>query len=87
MTDQRSHVPVDVVKRKKAFSSLCALYTCYVIKDGTLTDLRSVLEEDQIMATSDRFHAEGKDLGRSAEKHVKWATIREVRSWGYCSFC
>ena len=80
MTDQRSHVPVDVVKRKKAFNSLCTLYTCFVVEDGTLADLRSTLEGDQIMVATDRFHADGKDLGSSAEKHVKWAAIREVCS-------
>ena len=79
MTGRSSHVPVDIVKRRNVFNSLCTQYTCYVAEDGTLADLRCVLEEDEIMTARDKFYAGGKNLGRSAEKHLKWATILEVR--------
>ena len=79
MTNQSSHVPVDIVKRRNVFNSLCTQHTCYAAEDGTLADLRCVLEADQIMETDDTFHAAGKSLGRSAENHIKWTTAREVR--------
>ena len=77
MVGERRLVAVDVAKRK-VFNSLCTYYTCYASDDGTLADLRLVLEEDQIMAKDDRFHAGGKSFGKSAESHVKWASAREV---------
>ena len=72
-------VPVDIVKRKNVFNCLSRQYTCYAAEHGTLAELRIVLEEDQVMATDDRFHIKGKDVGKSAERHIKWEAALEVR--------
>ena len=79
MVGRTHYVPVDIVKRRNVFNSLCTQYTCYAAEDGTLADLRSVLEEDQIMVASDKFCAAGKNLGKSAERQMKWSTVLEVR--------
>ena len=72
------HVPIHIVKRRNTLDGLCIQHTCYATEDGTLADLRSVLTEDEIMETNSHFHVAGRNIGKSAEVHVKWAAAVEV---------
>jgi hypothetical protein len=56
-------------------------YRVYCNPNATLAVLRDTLQndEDKIMCADDRFHQGDFRVGKSAERHIKWKDILQVR--------
>ena len=62
-------------------------YRVYCDPDATLAVLRDTLQndEDNIMSANDRFRQGDCRVGKSAEPHIKWRDILQVRQYSrYC---
>ena len=75
------HGPSDVFVVKALAAGGTAKYRVHCDPDATLAVLRDTLytDEDTIMSADDRFHQAEFRVGKSAEPHIKWRDILQVR--------
>ena len=80
-TPIHGHGPSDVFIVKALEDGGTAKYRVHCDLDATLAVLRDTLQndEDAMMSADDHFHQGDFRIGKSAEAHIKWRDILEVR--------
>ena len=81
-----THSPSDVFVVKALEEGGTVKYRVHCDLDATLAVLRDTLQndEDSMMSADDRFHQGDFRIGKSAEAHIKWRDILEVRQCSQC---
>ena len=76
-----THGPGDVFVVKANEAGGAVKYRVHCDPDATLAVLRDMLQndEDNMMSADDRFHQGDFRVGKSAEPHIKWRDILQVR--------
>ena len=76
-----THGPSDVFVVKTLDEGGTVKYRVHCDLNATLAVLRDTLQndEDNMMSADDRFHQGGFRIAKSAEAHIKWRDILEVR--------
>jgi hypothetical protein len=81
LTPIPTHGPSDVFVVKTLAAGGTVSYRVHCAPDATLAVLRDTLqnEDDKVMSADDRFHQGDFRVGKSAEPHIKWKDILQVR--------
>lgn len=46
--------------------------------EGSLSDLRKILIQDEVIHETDKFYVDGRAIGKTAEAHTKWTDLLRV---------